>query len=412
MKIFSGLFKVVGVAILVLVVLGLPLALLGRNVGRVVFSPQEILNLLSENLTQPEILSSLAQGFVSARVEEGEGPGDPATALALKGLNEMDDEQWNELIQLLTPPELLKLTTKEIVNGLYDWIDSDDPKPNIRLPMNKWVESIQSNAGEVIVLVLDALPACTSEQMSGYSDEAPFDQEEIPLCRPPEPHYSMVVESGLEALPSLLETIPNEQNLGEMLFADATAGELAAVKDAKQNIRMLRAVMGQGWLVFVALFLLAIPLGARTGDGALRWAGWPLVLTGLAVLVLAIVILLAANQYLVTIGDRLSENVPEALVFPLLSILEMTLSAIIFPFGLQGVGMLLLGGLLLLGASIVARRASKKAATAGQVGPIDATPPPEPVPPLEQFQEAAPEAEAPDEEEEEEDDDTPSGMFG
>ncbi len=380
MKPQNKVLKFMATGLAIFVVLVLPLSLLGYNVGRALFTPKVLLDVLREKLLQPEIVAEITQVVVAYRVDTGAagavpsitageqyydeqlntgtGGEDPALTLVLTGLNEMNYDQWVQLIRYLMPTGLMHLTAEQIIWGIYDWIDGPNTIPVIRFPTQLWKQNVSEVARPALEAAFMALPQCTPVQMGHLDDPPPG--EPVPICRPPEPDYTEALDGALEILPSLLLAVPNEHDLATYVFESSTPEELQRMDNAKRWILRFRFILLYGWLAVAGLYVLVIPLGGgRSKEGWLRWAGWPLLVAGSGVIVIGVAIKLLSYLLLNSV-ENMSLPLPFPIVFPLLMIMDVILTVILVPMGLEGAVMILLGAGMLGGARMLAKQSGEQ----------------------------------------------------
>ena len=61
MKAFSSFFRTIALMLMVFFVIVFPISLLGRSIGKIIFSPNGIVQEVAENLLDADIFASVAE---------------------------------------------------------------------------------------------------------------------------------------------------------------------------------------------------------------------------------------------------------------------------------------------------------------------------------------------------------------
>ncbi|MBT3239709.1 MAG: hypothetical protein HON98_07770 [Chloroflexi bacterium] len=378
MKFISGVFKFLAVIIMIFVIIFLPLSLFARNVGEVLFSQDMISELIEKNLFDEEILANLAQDLISSNPITSELTDDTSAVSefvngALKNLN---IDQWTELISTITPTDLMSDTFSSIFDEFYIWMDNDEPVPNIVIDLTPWKRNTIQNSSKVLDLVLNVLPACTSDQISTYALNSAANffggsaSNSVPLCKPSEPYYSLLVEKGTVAIPSIAGKLPDEVNLADQL--GAASFNLVILK---QTLKSARFLLQWSWIIVLILFLVAIPMGARTISQTFKWAGWPLFFSGGFLFVLVFSLDFISTRLISFMGNLFFADVPETIGGFLESILAILMTFFAFPLKNQGLIVFVVGLIsLMIGYILYSMMDNKKnLVPATPVSPAPAT---------------------------------------
>jgi hypothetical protein len=304
---------------------------------------------------------ALAKDFVDKEVQKGDTD-NPVFTIALNGMAQFNETQWTHLIKLIFPPELIRLTSERIVFGFFGWLYSEHPYPTILIPTDQWKDNLKNNGDKVIRMMLDALPPCDASLLLTLEGGDPLANEALLGCRPPEPFCSSLVAASLASIPSMLEQIPDEQNVGSVFFGEAGVETEARLREAKATLLMIRTILLWGWSLLAVIFLFAIPMVARTGSGAFKTAGLPLLLAGGLSIVLLLILQIVGLTVSLSLTERMlvDSTVPQALILPVIEITRSIVANTVLPLGFQGVGLMVLGGLLLLLAKYLSRRETRR----------------------------------------------------
>lgn len=264
-----------------------PLSLAIRDVGALVFDPETTKVLVREHLLDSRLIAGLAQQATQELLLSDGGQSNAGQVpLVGSALSELDDEDWERITDLTAPTALVDQTVDEVVGAYSEWLNNDQPLPQITLNLAPWKANTQANASEVMAVVLDALPECTAADVAGMALSALQSLEgmlaTMQACRPPEPFYSTVVNNAGLLFSASLQAAPDTLNLNQFGGGPEAPEDLV---ELKESIVQVRAVTSWAWLGLSGLGLVAVALAARDLIGGLRWAGWPLLLSGAATLV-------------------------------------------------------------------------------------------------------------------------------
>jgi hypothetical protein len=400
MTFLSGVFKFIAVVLMVILVIFLPITLLIQGVGSLLLSPGKMVELLEENIIDAEVIASVAQNEVNRR-DFNQEQDNPAADIVVEGLRNLDHDKWVELIRLVAPPKLINETIEEGLVGYYRWVDSPDAVPEVQIDLEDWKSTLITNFVPALELIMYALPECTDAQQNQFFTNGNL-AENLPSCRPTDPVYGIFIEQAGTTFPALIEDLPDEYTLGSELEEENI--EWSA---AKKNLQTFAFVTQASWILMLIIFVVAIPMGARSLSGVFKWAGWPIILAGILTLILAVLLLIFARGGMPNANPVLSiaRSSPAVLSRPVGKLLGEGLRFIARPLLFEAGAMILLGGI----AVIVGIVLSSKASPQEQITP-EATPPP----PLEPSADPAETIEFTEEQLDQppEDDERPSGMFG
>ena len=333
MKFVSGFFKVIALLLMVLVVLGLPLALLGNQVTQPLLDADRMQALVS-----PQLLAQVTVYRLQQRPLPDSS--NAAQAYMLQVLQMMTKEDWVTFYQLVAPPDVTDGFTSQLVSGVSGWLDGADT--DILLDLQPIKANIMAQAQPVVSLVLSTLPACTANQLVQMTAYATGLGQEIPLCVPPEPFYSVVMDVGVSMLPAGLAAVPDDLQIS----AAQLATDNPRLSRMVHILRISRLVTRMGWIALTLVYLVAIPLGARSLAGAFKWAGWPALLAGLQSLLLGLLLQFSHGG----LADALLRQSPIGSI----NVVAGPLAAIFDGVLLQAARPMLLASGIMLGWGIVA----------------------------------------------------------
>lgn len=310
MKVISAFFQFLAILLMIFFIIAFPVSLLGRGIGQILFSPGGIVQELAENLLDADVFASVAEELVSQRIQQSDAasPENEYVAAVMSNLNHDD---WVEVIQIIAPKELMKQTAQEFIGGFYDWLNGPDPYPQIDIDLRDWKYNVQTSSIPIIETVLSALPNCSASEIANFNAT-----EDIPFCKPIEPYYSQIVDTASTNLSNGLSELPDVYSFGDL---GAQGGGVASESmiQAKQSLRNARNILRFSWLFAFVVFLVAIPMGARSLPGIFIWAGWPLVVSAAFTLVLSLLIILLGGGVVAVLTQGLIGGLPAALLSPL-----------------------------------------------------------------------------------------------
>lgn len=271
----------VGMVLLVLFIFLLPLTLAFREMGKLVFDAEATKTMVRESLLDGQMTSVLASQIAQQMLLRENGDDTIASAFVRNTLGELSEEDWRTITALTMPPHLVEDTVDEIVTGYTAWLDGEAELPQIRVELDGWKANIEENASGVLAVVLDAQPACTTEQAAALVFSALQSMEsvleQIGSCRPPEPIYSVVLDNASVLLAGSLQFAPSSIDVSSLRQLTGAPEQLA---ELKEGLIRVRQVLLWIWAAVLALGLFGVLLGARSLPQTLRWAGWPTLLAG------------------------------------------------------------------------------------------------------------------------------------
>lgn len=398
MKFISGLFKFIALLIMIFVAAALPVSLLMRGLSTLLFSEEAIVSLLEENIFDTEVMAGVAEYYVHEVQNPSGGDSGPIGEMMKTSMRNMSHADWVEVINMIAPPELISETFAQTLNGYYGWIEGPNPVPQIMVNLEPWKRNFSANSLPVIELMLNELPQCTPEQLGRFPDltaDAP-QPVEVPMCRPPEPYYSLVLDQVAEVVPRQIQGVPNRVDLGERMQLNQPA-----LQETKQTLLGMRVFMRAALLGVLVLFIVAVPMGARSLPGAFKWAGWPLLAGGGLGLLLGLVMLIFAESLAEGLGGTLFQEVPLPLFEPVSSIAMAWTLFMARYLLVRSAALILFGGGGLVIWGFIRRSGAESPAPSPEVSTLVDVPPQPVTPPPVQPRRGR-----------EKDDDSPSGMFG
>ncbi|MBN2501800.1 MAG: hypothetical protein JXB38_13550 [Anaerolineales bacterium] len=371
MKFLGNLLRFLAVLLLVLVVFALPLTLFGRSLGKVAFSPETIKAVLAKHFWNHDSAATAAEQLVDSAMLDSTAQWEPVEQFLLAGLSNLDHQQWLQLFALVAPQDVLAQTLDNLVNGFYAWLDNESVYPDLTVDTRAWKANASLNAVPVLELVLSTMPECTVDQLAQYAAGGDIlNAAQIPLCRPPEPFYGLLLSSGSVVIPVQIQALPDNLNLTWRMNATPEA-----MLQLKTQLRRTRAILQWSWLPILLLFLIVIPLGARSIPGIFGWAGVPLLLSGGLTMLGSLLLYLSADTFVTTFSVGIPNQGLLGVFDPIRAAFTAGVGLLVRPLVSQGLIQLVLGGGALGAAFILGRMLKPKTPSAAYAQPWEAGPP-------------------------------------
>ena len=250
----------------------LPFALLALAWGRVLFSPEQMTDILAGELVNSGALQQFA---VEAMLSRGGEENPESGPLDFLGRQRLD-----ELLTSLFPPDWARSQVGGIVEALYAWIDNDRLKPELGLDIQPVKDRLSAGGAEQLAReVVDSWPSCGQEQIQSLERDALRIGELPPFfCQPPEPLRSRVVATATDFILGQSRNLPSNLSLGE---GDGPEASPDSIMQSKRSLRFLRGFAEAGWMLPVSLLGLIVAVTARSWAALLRWWGGPILAAGL-----------------------------------------------------------------------------------------------------------------------------------
>ena len=282
------IMRVLAVTLLAVFVLVFPLSLTLRNVGSLLFDPETTKMFVRENVQGSDLISGLARQAALQMLAPADSELGEASAAQI-ALAQLDDEEWRQITRLIAPPRLIEDTTDQIVNAFAAWLNTQAAFPDVQVDIAGLRQNAIDNTDKVVNVVLSALPACDEQAVTELAAAVQQQDAEgfsaaIPDCLPPEPFYSQVVAQAELAVNQMLGDGPDVIDLSQLNQGEAPE-ELTQLK---QNLVRVRTILSWSWLAVVGLGAVAVVMGASGLQSYLRWAGWPLLLSGMIALIFGV----------------------------------------------------------------------------------------------------------------------------
>jgi hypothetical protein len=347
-----AILRFFAVIILAAFTIAFPLTLVLRDVGSLLFDPATTKVLVRQNLRGSELMASLARQATQQMLASDESSNGQENPVEL-ALSQLSDEHWRQITELVAPEALVEEAADQIVDAFSTWLNTEAAFPQVQLSLTAFKDNAVANAGEVVSVVMNALPACDSDTLAAMiAGENPQQLSAIPLCLPPEPLYSLLVDSAGPAMAEMLGNAPDTIDLGQLNQGQAPA-ELTQLK---QNLVSMRSFLNWSWVAVAALGTAGVAIGARGFAAVLRWSGWPLVLAGVIVLIFGMGLQVFSLNFLDQFLATVLEQGPGAMGSLASAVASGALNLIVGPLLLQGLVLTVTGITALIYSRILNRR--------------------------------------------------------
>ncbi|MFQ5616681.1 MAG: hypothetical protein ACE5GO_09535 [Anaerolineales bacterium] len=353
-------------------ILTLPLSLLIFNIGSVVFNRELAKNVLTEIVTESDLIPAALEWYSERRAQQRVD-----TGVALPNVDEPDIVQlmdfmalndWRDIKTEVLTDEILTGWVSITVDGVYDWLDSEDRVPQITWEMKPFIDQVNTDHGvHSIEIAYNTLPPCTEEQIKDFKTRlaaAPPGTEVLyNLCEFPDPWREDQLSDYLESLQDLVENIPVKFELTQET-SQAEDPEGVGPKVLKAQLQLLRTIYPLVLLVPATLLLLILLVGIRSLTSLSRWWGIPLTLGGLFSLILTLVYRPVVTALLAS--GPLSE-VPSAVQTEAIQAILQLAAEVFRPMLIQSLVIAVVIGLdLVIVGGVIGRRQGNKKVSAVQ----------------------------------------------
>lgn len=186
------------------------------------------------------------------------------------------------------PNRFLENWVSVTLDGLYAWIDTKDPLPNIILELKSWKAYNRSQYGhQAIQIVYNSLPPCTQADIDDFlkrlAAAAPGQEVLYNLYTPcmfPDPWCPDQNQDYLNERDRIIDTAPDFFALAQELSRIEKESGVGA-ENIRQQIRLLRTLAQWSIAVPFLLLILLVLLVWRSRFDLARWFGVPILVGGI-----------------------------------------------------------------------------------------------------------------------------------
>lgn len=294
----SGCLKAGAVIVVVFLVLALPLSLFFFDLGQAVFNQPLVKRIVTDEVVNSDLIPAALEWLSDRRAQERVASGEALTGITEPDIvllmSFLDAGDWRQIKAEVLTDEILTDWTSVTVDGVYDWIDTEERNPQVSWSMQAFKDRVNSEHGtNSIVIAFDNLEPCNQEQIADFEARlaaAPEGTEVLyNLCNFPDPWHEDQFQDYLNALGDVVRNVPDSFNLTEELLQVEDATEGVGPLALKEMLRNIRTLAGWAWLVPLVLLALLVLLAVRSLKDAGRWLGAPLMVGGALALLPALV---------------------------------------------------------------------------------------------------------------------------
>lgn len=264
------------------IVITLPLAIVARDLGAVVFSQPQV-----ESILQARLVSSDALDRVLADSLFSEGEFDRQDEWFSRAVKHLSEAERHEILRLLLPAGWIEQQIAAATEAVFAWFESDQTVPVLFLDMEPIKARLLGDSlDQVVELIVQSWPACSPDELERLQMAFEVGGEVPPfLCEPPEPLRGLIVDFATRNLANETSALPDRVPLVER-----EALNLPQLQSAKVTLRVIRALLAWSWLVPLAALGLIMALKVRSAYDLGRWWGIPLLLSGAATFILNMIL--------------------------------------------------------------------------------------------------------------------------
>ncbi len=316
--ILNAILKFIAFILAGILVFALPLALLLNNLGEVAFNQEEVGKIVEDVVINSKIIPATLEFITNRQAEQIsnkiENPDRPeGRELNLYNLiYGMEDDDWVRFQNALLADEVIGGWIDDTVQGVFYWLDSDEPVPEIRWDMKPLIRKMRGPEGKnAVVAYYESLPDCTDLQMEEMQTQPgePLPRAKMveALCKLSTFPHAEQIEVYDDVMNMAVDAIPPEYNATQALMKQR--GEFSGVYTLKWRIRTIRWNLDAVLLIPLALMFLILILGVRSLEGLGQWWGIPLIGGGLIALITGLLAVPLWRGFLT--GSLMPEAIPQ-----------------------------------------------------------------------------------------------------
>jgi hypothetical protein len=283
-------------ALALLIALAIPFSLLAFNLYRVLFDPSRVKALIADEAINSDLVPIALEWFsdrqASGQAENGAPLGNldkPNIALLIPHL---DRRAWRAISNELLTEAFVVDAVSTVVDGIYSWIEGNDPVPRIVLDLEPLQNRVMGDSGlSAAIVAFDNLPDCSEEQVSETYESAsaaqPSPELLSELCKLPDPWQEQQITGFVGAFVKAISDLPGQFAFGDRLsqLVEEEGVELGSIK---QQLRVLRNIGRVSLLLPLVLLALITVLFFRSPWSLGLWIGAPLILGGFLAMIWAL----------------------------------------------------------------------------------------------------------------------------
>jgi hypothetical protein len=365
---FTAILKFLAFVLAGVLIIALPVALVANNVGNVLFDQEQMKEIVTGVVLDSDLVPAALEiqtnrkaTEISAKIERPNQPeGQKLNLYTL--ISSMEEENWEKFQDALLEDEVIGSWIQTIIDGFFNWLDTDEPIPFISLNMQPIIDRMKGPEGEAAVVAFyDSLPDCSDRTMESMQtnpgDPLPRSKMVTELCKLSTFPHADQIEVYKDVLAMVVDATPLEYNATQAVLKQRE--QIGGVFTLKWTIRTWRWYLDTVLLIPLLLLLLILFLGVRSMEGLGQWFGIPLIGGGLISLISAA---LSKTLWRGWLAEKLPEEVipPTSLLYhELIDGTSRFIGPIFNPLIFQSFVILLIGaGLLTMGFILRMRKAT------------------------------------------------------
>ncbi len=179
--------KFFAIILVLLVIVLLPVSLILKNADGVLFSQEEMSDLIEERFITTEIITETIQSKIAPEISNIQS--DPLININwTDALDPLTDEDWVTISEHVAPQEDVSALVSPLLSDLYAWLNGDTSTPDVTIDLRFLKENTSQSVSDFASLVIDkqhsTLPECSPEQTEYYFPEEVTAAAEVGLETP------------------------------------------------------------------------------------------------------------------------------------------------------------------------------------------------------------------------------------
>ncbi len=276
------LLKIIGGLLLLAVMLLWPAHLALQRAVAALYDPDLLETAVQRYWLDDQALIRLGQDEVHRRVQRT--PHNDRVLVLWRALDALDHDQWQTLVALLFPRDVLSPAIHRGVTEWCTWLQQPQAQPRVIVPLTAWKAYLRQQAQPLTRWLLAQYPRCgMADNLRWGQAWLENDWSRAPLCVPMGANLPLAEPVVAEVARTGVERVPDEINVLDARWAPVE--DVLAAQEALARLRTGNRVApwALGVLALIALLLLARTVAgglvaagsAALGSGLLLWlASW------------------------------------------------------------------------------------------------------------------------------------------
>ena len=298
----------------------------------------EIFDAISKNQRSPDDAEAKVIGACIAKHGLPEMSADQAAVF----LDNLTAKDWEQILTTLLPTNATQVLAEQAINSIFAYFNGDSDSAQLSLIELK--RRLSGEAGvKAIITLLDAQPDCTVEEIAKITSSLISD-ENVVLCNPPAEVLSAIKPLIKSELQVAVNDIPDQVTL---IQPDSISD--LPTKGPFKGFRFVRLLMQLSPLAPLFFLLAVSVLVIRSLRSWLRWWGIPMLIAGVAGIILAMASMpLFRLAFMAFVAEEIQLQMPQNAMIALRDVIGAFVHALSEPIALQSLIIAGLGLVLLL----------------------------------------------------------------